>query len=63
MEGDHFVMFDGHWSSASGDMKCLICRVTSKKHMIEAYINFMGVYIGHVSSLWYISPPCQVCRP
>ena len=25
----HFAMFGGHWSSASGGMKYLICHVTS----------------------------------
>ena len=26
----HLAMFDGHWLSASGDIKYLICHVTSK---------------------------------
>ena len=28
--GHHIAVFGGHWSSASGDIKYLICRVTSQ---------------------------------
>ena len=30
-----FHEVDGYWSCASGDMKTLICHMTSQNHMIE----------------------------
>ena len=33
-------MFGGHWSSASGDIKSLVCQVTSESHMIEGSCNY-----------------------
>ena len=43
-------MLGGHFPSASGDIKYLICQVTSQKHAIEGSSNFMsGV------SLWYVT--------
>ena len=34
-------MFGGHWSSASGDIKYLIYRVTLQNHVIEVSCNFV----------------------
>ena len=31
----NLAMFGGHWTSASGDIKYLKCRVTSENHVIE----------------------------
>ena len=31
----HLATFGGHWSSASGDIKYLICKATSQDHVIE----------------------------
>ena len=31
----HLAMFAGHCSSASGDLKSLICHATSQDHLIE----------------------------
>ena len=41
MKSHHLTMFDGHWSNASGDIKYLICHVTSQKREIEQSSNFM----------------------
>ena len=43
-------MLSGDWSSASGDMKYLICQVTSQKLVKERSRNFMSR-----SSLWYVT--------
>ena len=45
----HLARFGGHWSSASEDIKFLICNVTLQDHMIQGSSNFMSV-----SSSWYI---------
>ena len=45
----HLAMFGGHWSSASEDIKFLICNMTLQDHMIQGSSNFMSV-----SSSWYI---------
>ena len=34
-------MFGGYWSSARGDIKYLIYRVTSQNHVIEVSCNFV----------------------
>ena len=31
----HLAMRRGHWSSASGEIKCLICHVSSRNHVIK----------------------------
>ena len=41
MVSHHFAMFGGYWSSAGGDIKYLICHVTSQKHVVEGSCNFM----------------------
>ena len=46
----HLAMFGGHWSSASGDIKYLICHVTSQNHVIERSSNFMSE-----SSSWHVT--------
>ena len=46
----HFAMFGVPWSSASGDIKHLICQVISENHVIQKSSNFM---IG--SFLWYVT--------
>ena len=38
----HLVIFGGHWSNASGDIKYLICHVTSQNFVIEGSFNFMS---------------------
>ena len=35
-------MFGEHWSSATGDIKYLICQVTSQDHVIEESCDFMS---------------------
>ena len=52
MVSHHLGMFEGHWSSGSGDMKCLICDVTSQNRLIEVSSNFVVV------ALHGMSPPC-----
>ena len=44
------VIFRGHWSIASGDIKYLIYNVTSQNYVIEGSGNFMSG-----SSSWYVS--------
>ena len=46
----HFAMFGGHWSSANGDVKYLICHVTSQNHVIGGSSNFMSW-----TSSWYVT--------
>ena len=46
----HLAMFGGHWSSASRDIKYLICHMNLQNHVIEGSSNFMSG-----SSSWYIS--------
>ena len=41
-------MFDGHCSSASRDVKYLICHVASQNYVIEGSSNFMSR-----SASWY----------
>ena len=49
-------MFGGQWSSASGDIKYLICHVISQNHVIEGLSNFLSW-----SSSWYVTTlPCLV---
>ena len=43
-------MFGGDWSSASEDMKSLVCHVTSQNHVIVGSSNFMSG-----SSSWYVT--------
>ena len=31
----HLAIFGRHWSSASGDIKYLICKATSQDHVLE----------------------------
>ena len=50
MESHHLAMFGVHWSSASRDIKHLICHMTSQKLLIEESSNFMSG-----SSLWYVT--------
>ena len=35
-------MLGGHWLSTSGDIKYLICHVTSQNYVIEGSCNFMS---------------------
>ena len=46
----HFAMFGGHWSNGSGEMKCLLCHMTSENHVIEVSSIFMSG-----SSSWYVT--------
>ena len=46
----HFPMFDGHWSSASEDIRHLLCHVASPKGVLEGSSNFMSG-----SSSWNIT--------
>ena len=46
----HLAMFDGHWSSESGDLKYLTCHVILQNHVIEGSSNFVSG-----SFLWYIT--------
>ena len=43
-------MFSGHWSSTNGDIKYLICHVTSHNNVIEKSCNFLS---GNCS--WYVT--------
>ena len=43
-------MFGGHLSSTSGDIKYLICHVTSQNHVFEGSCNFLS---GSFS--WYVT--------
>ena len=38
----HLAIFGGHWSSASGDIKCLTCHVTLQNHVTEGSSNFLS---------------------
>ena len=42
MMSDHIARFGGHLSSASEDMKYLLCHTTSQNHAIEGSSNFMS---------------------
>ena len=46
----HLAMFGGHWFSASGDMKYLLCHITSHNHVIEG----SRVVACHVLSWAYV---------
>ena len=46
-------MLGGHWSGASGDIKYLICHVTSQSYVIEGSCNFMSAS----SSLYVMTLP------
>ena len=35
----HVGMYGGHWSIACGDIKYLVCRLTSQNHMIEGHVT------------------------
>ena len=45
----HLPIFGNHWSSASGDIKHLIYRVTYQNHLIDGPSNFMSA-----SSSWHV---------
>ena len=32
-------MYGGHWSIACGEIKYLVCRLTSQNHMIEGHVT------------------------
>ena len=55
MVSHHFAMFGDHWSSASGNIKCLIFHETSQNHLIEGSCKFMNktflLYVTTMSSL------------
>ena len=38
----YLAMFGGHWSSATGGTKHLICPVASQKHVTEQSCNFLS---------------------
>ena len=42
MESHHLAVFGCHWSRKSGDIKYLICKVTSKDYVIEASCDFVS---------------------
>ena len=46
----HLAMFCGHWSSASGDIKYLICHVTSQSHVIEGSSSSVSWNLS-----WYVN--------
>ena len=51
MVSHHLAMF-GYWSSATGDMKYLLCHVTSQNPVIEGSNRFMsGSSSWHVTTL------------
>ena len=50
MESFHSVMFGSNSSNVSGDIKYLICQVTSQKHVIEGSSNFISG-----NPLWYVT--------
>ena len=39
------AMFGGYWSSASGDIRYLICHVTSQNHVIKGLSNFVSLHL------------------
>ena len=46
------AMFGSHWSDASGDIKYLICHMTTQNQLIEGSSNFMsGSSSWHVTTL------------
>ena len=51
----HFTIFGGHWPSAKGDIKYLICHMTLQDHVIEGSRDTMGgslsSYVTILSSL------------
>ena len=47
MVSQPLAMFGGHWSSATGDIKYLMCHVISQNLVIEGSGNFMSW-----SSIW-----------
>ena len=48
-ENHYLPMTGGHWSSVSGDIKLLICHVTSQNHVIEGSSNLSE------NSSWYVT--------
>lgn len=46
----YLAMFRGHWSSARGTIKYLLCHMISQKYLIEGQSNFM-----RKSSSWYVT--------
>ena len=46
----HLATFGGHWSNGSGEMKCLLCHVTSENPVIEVSSIFMSG-----NSSWYVT--------
>ena len=51
----HLAMLGDHWSSASGNIKYLIFRVTFQNHLIEVSCKFMNktslLYVTTMPSL------------
>ena len=39
MASQHLVMFGGHWSSASGDIKHLTCHVNLQNHVTRDQVT------------------------
>ena len=42
MVSHDLAKFHGYWASASGDIKYVICQVTSQNHVIERSCNFIS---------------------
>ena len=55
MVSHRLAMFGDHWSSASGNIKCLIFHVTPQNHLIEGSCKFMNktslLYVNTLPSL------------
>ena len=54
VEASHSKLPLVHWSSASGDITYLICRVTSQGHVVERSCKVLG------RTLYSKLPPCQI---
>ena len=47
----HLAMFGCHWYSGSGDIKYLMCQVTSQNHIIEGSREFMReISLSHATT-------------
>ena len=56
MVSHHVVIFSRHWSTKGGDLKLLICHMTSQNCVAEGSCNL----VSRISSLYVITPPSFV---
>ena len=42
MVSHHLAVFGGRWSRKSGDIRYLICKMTSKDYLMEGSCDFMS---------------------